>query len=97
MEPPNKLMIMQALGLFRYDYMILNGLIRIFSGAPSVIPGVLGEISVIWPQLLVNDGGGEVVVKANGNVAAHGPPLATTAPSSTSSPGRATRKTHRSL
>ena len=51
MEPPNKLMIMQVLGRFRYDSMILNGLMMIFSGALCVIRGVLGEISVIWPQI----------------------------------------------
>ena len=56
MEAPNKLMIMQALGRFRYDSMIPNGLMWIFSGAPCVIRGVLGEIGVIWPKLLVNDG-----------------------------------------
>jgi len=44
MEPPNKLMIMQVLGCFRYDSMILNGLMRISSGAPCVIRGVLGKI-----------------------------------------------------
>ena len=47
MEPPNKLMIMQALGYFRDDSLIPNGLTRIFSGAPCVIRGVLGEIGVI--------------------------------------------------
>ena len=50
MEPPNKLMIMQALGCFRYDYMILNGLTRISSGAPCIIRGVLGKIGVIRPS-----------------------------------------------
>ena len=56
MEPPNKLMIMQVLGCFRDDSMIPNGLMRIFSGAPCVIRGVLGDIGVIWPKLLANDG-----------------------------------------
>ena len=56
MEAPNKLLIMQALGCFRYDSKILNGLTRIFSGAPCVIRGVLDEIGVIWPKSLANDG-----------------------------------------
>ena len=47
MEPPNKLMIMQALGFFRDDSMILNGLMRISLGALGVIRGVLGKIGVI--------------------------------------------------
>ena len=47
MEPPNKLMIMQVLGLFRYDSMILNGLMRISLGARCVIRGVLGKIDMI--------------------------------------------------
>jgi hypothetical protein len=46
---------MQALCRFRYDSMIPNGLMRIFSGAPCVIRGVLGEIGVIWSKLLAND------------------------------------------
>src|ERR1035438_4382675 len=50
MEPPNKLMIMQALGCLRYDSMNLNSLTRIFSGASCVIRGVLGEIGVTWPS-----------------------------------------------
>jgi hypothetical protein len=49
-------MIMQALDFFGDDSMIPNGLMRIFSGAPCVIRGVLGEIGVIWPKLLANDG-----------------------------------------
>jgi hypothetical protein len=47
---------MQALGCFHYDDVILNDLTRIFSGAPCVIRGVLGEIGVIWPEALANDG-----------------------------------------
>ena len=47
---------MQALGCFRYDAMIPNGLMRIFSGAPCLIRGVLGEIGVIWPKSHANDG-----------------------------------------
>ena len=49
-------MIMQALGFFPYYSMIPNGLMRILSGAPSVIHGVFGEIGVIRHQLLANDG-----------------------------------------
>jgi hypothetical protein len=55
-EPPNKLMIIQLLGCFRYESMIPNGLTRIFSGAPCVIRGALGENGVIWPKSLANDG-----------------------------------------
>ena len=47
MEAPNKLMIMQTLGCFGYDSMILKGLMRIFSGASCAIHGVLGKIGVI--------------------------------------------------
>ena len=47
---------MQALGRFRYDAMIPNGLMLIFSGAPCVIRGVLGEISVIWAKSQMHDG-----------------------------------------
>ena len=50
LEAPNKLMIMQVLGRIPYNYMIPNGLMQIFSGAPWVIRGVLGEIAVIWPK-----------------------------------------------
>ena len=47
---------MQALCRFRYDSMIPNGLMRIFSGAPCVIRGVLGEIGLIWPRAQMHDG-----------------------------------------
>ena len=43
-----------------YYFMIPNGLIRIFSGAPSEIRCVLGEIGVIVPKSLVNEGMGQL-------------------------------------
>ena len=76
MEPPNKLMIMQALGCFRYDSMIPNGLMRIFSGAPSVIRGVLGKIGVIS---LLNDG--DVQLRRLGRLAQNEPSSAIRMPS----------------
>jgi hypothetical protein len=51
MEPPNNLMTIKALGIFRYYSMILNGLTRIFSGALCVIRDLLGKIGVIRPSL----------------------------------------------
>jgi hypothetical protein len=70
MEPPNKLMIMQVLGCFRYDSMILNGLTLVFLGAPCVIRGVLSEISVIrssgsvpWPSWPCSSTGGTPVAR----------------------------------
>ena len=68
MEAPNKLMIMQALGRFRYDSMIPNGLMWIFSGAPCVIRGVLGEIGVVS---LLNDG--DVQLRRLGRLAQNEP------------------------